>query len=82
MAGASASMRAGRRTAQARRPPAGVLPETLETTTNAKAQPIAFDLRGQARHVDLRRLPRDLKVPPPIRTSTPRITWRVRWDPA
>ncbi|OLC74515.1 MAG: hypothetical protein AUH72_21605 [Acidobacteria bacterium 13_1_40CM_4_65_8] len=41
-----------------------VLPETLETTTNAKAQPIAFDLRGQARHVDLRRLPRDLKVPP------------------
>ena len=38
-----------------------VLPETAK---NAKAQPIEFDLRGRARHVDLRRLPRDLKVPP------------------
>ena len=35
-----------------------------DTAKNAKAYPIAFDLRGQARHVDLRRLPRDLKVPP------------------
>jgi autotransporter translocation and assembly factor TamB len=31
--------------------------------SDAKAQPIAFDLRGQARHVDLRRFPRELKVP-------------------
>ncbi len=38
-----------------------ILPDTAKTST---AQPIAFDLRGRARHVDLRRLPRDLKVPP------------------
>ncbi|HEY7171981.1 MAG TPA: translocation/assembly module TamB domain-containing protein [Vicinamibacterales bacterium] len=27
-------------------------------------EPLAFDLRGTARHLDLRNLPRDLKVPP------------------
>src|SRR5262245_11670573 len=31
--------------------------------SDAKAKPIAFDLRGRARHVDLRRLPRELKIP-------------------
>ncbi|HEV8347622.1 MAG TPA: translocation/assembly module TamB domain-containing protein, partial [Vicinamibacterales bacterium] len=38
-----------------------VLPDPAK---NAKAQPIEFDLRGVARRVDLRRLPRDLKIPP------------------
>ena len=35
-----------------------------DTTKDVAGQPIAFDLRGQARHVDLRRLPRELNVPP------------------
>jgi hypothetical protein len=30
---------------------------------NAKTQPIGFDMHGQLRNVDLRRLPRDLKIP-------------------
>ena len=39
-----------------------MLPDT--TRKDAKAQPIAFDLHGQARKVDLRKMPRDLKIPP------------------
>jgi translocation and assembly module TamB len=39
-----------------------VLPDTANK--NAKAQPIAFDLSGRARNVDLRRLPKATKVPP------------------
>jgi autotransporter translocation and assembly factor TamB len=31
---------------------------------NAKAQPIPFDLSGQVRRLDLRKLPRELNVPP------------------
>ncbi len=31
---------------------------------NAKTEPIAFDVHGQLRNVDLRRMPRDLKIPP------------------
>src|SRR5205807_1174101 len=38
------------------------LPDTLGDT--AKSQPIPFDVSGQVRHVDLRKMPRDLKVPP------------------
>src|SRR5205085_3170785 len=38
-----------------------VLPETAAT---AKAAPVAFDLHGQARNVDVKRLPPGLKVPP------------------
>jgi hypothetical protein len=38
-----------------------VLPDTAK---NGKTHPIAFDVRGIARHVDLRRMPRELKVPP------------------
>src|SRR5438874_5473061 len=30
---------------------------------NAKAQPMPFDLSGQLRHVDLRKMPRELKIP-------------------
>ena len=33
------------------------------TDKNAKAQTIPFDVTGQLRHVDLRNLPRDLKIP-------------------
>ena len=36
---------------------------TLPDTTKRSKSPIAFDLRGRASHVDLRNLPRDLKVP-------------------
>jgi len=39
-----------------------MLPDT--TRKDAKAQPIAFDLHGQARKVDLRKMPRELKIPP------------------
>src|SRR5207342_558155 len=35
-----------------------------DTTKEASAQPIVFDLRGQARHVDLRKMPGNLNVPP------------------
>jgi translocation and assembly module TamB len=35
-----------------------------DTTKETPAQPIVFDLRGQARHVDLRKMPRNLNVPP------------------
>src|SRR5262249_22574613 len=35
-----------------------------DTTKNVKSQPIAFDLSGRARRVDLRRLPRAAKAPP------------------
>ena len=31
---------------------------------NAKTRPVAFDVNGQVRNVDLRRMPRELKVPP------------------
>ena len=37
-------------------------PASVEAS--ARQQPIEFDLRGVARRVDLRRLPRDLKIPP------------------
>jgi hypothetical protein len=33
------------------------------TDKNAKAQTIPFDVTGQLRHVDLRNMPRDLKIP-------------------
>jgi autotransporter translocation and assembly factor TamB len=33
------------------------------TSGGEKAEPIAFDLQGQARHVDLRKMPRALKIP-------------------
>ena len=46
-----------------------------DTAQDAAAQPIVFDLRGQARHVDLRKMPRDLKRAAGRRpTSTPTIT--------
>ena len=35
-----------------------------DTTKNVAGQPIEFDLRGLARHVDLRKMPRNLNVPP------------------
>ena len=35
-----------------------------------ETRPLAFDLRGRARGLDLRRLPRDLKVPPVESTIT------------
>jgi uncharacterized protein involved in outer membrane biogenesis len=35
-----------------------------DTTKGTAAQPIDFDVRGLARHVDLRKLPRNLNVPP------------------
>jgi len=38
------------------------LPDLASKT--AGAQPIQFDVSGQLRHVDLRKLPRDLRVPP------------------
>jgi autotransporter translocation and assembly factor TamB len=31
---------------------------------NAKSEPVAFDLHGAVRNVDLRHMPRDLKIPP------------------
>jgi autotransporter translocation and assembly factor TamB len=38
------------------------LPNAADKT--AKTQPIPFDFSGQLRNVDLRKLPRDLKIPP------------------
>jgi hypothetical protein len=38
------------------------LPDLMDK--NAKAKPIAFDVSGQLRSVDLRRMPRELKIPP------------------
>src|SRR5262249_38718191 len=62
------------------------------------ARPIAFDLHGQARRVDLRRLPRELKAPPAVTDvnadykvagtvdanapSAARVTGRARFQPS
>lgn len=37
------------------------LPATADTARN---EPLAFDLRGETRNVDLRRMPRNFKIPP------------------
>ena len=37
---------------------------TGRVTLPEKHEAVAYDLRGRARHVDLRRLPRNLSIPP------------------